>query len=176
MACVERVTGQTASDRPDLTARVFRLKKEALLKDLFTHKVLGTVVAHVYTIEFQKRGLPHMHLLLFFGEPHKIRTPTDVDTFIRARWPEPDREPLLFDTVRRCMVHGPCGTANPRAPCMVNGTCSKGYPKPFQDTTSMDEHGYPLYSRPNDGVEHDVGGIALDNSWIVPYCPFLSAK
>lgn len=172
----ELLPGQTAPDRPDLTARVFRLKKDALLKDLLVDKVLGSVVAHVYTIEFQKRGLPHMHLLLFFGDNFKIRSPTDVDTFIRAQWPDPVEEPLLFDTVQRCMVHGPCGPANPNAPCMVNGRCSKGYPKAFQDTTSMDEHGYPLYCRPDNNVVHNVNGFPVDNTWIVPYCPFLSVK
>lgn len=135
----ELLPGQTAGDRPDLTARVFRLKKDTLLKDLFVHKILGTVVAHVYTIEFQKRGLPHMHLLLFFGEDFKIRSPTDVDSFIRAQWPDSVQEPLLFDTARRCMGHGSCGPAS-----MVNCLRSKGYPKPFQDITAMDEHGYPF--------------------------------
>ena len=34
--------------------------------------VLGKVVAHVYTIEFQKGGLPHIHLLVWFeiGRAH----------------------------------------------------------------------------------------------------------
>lgn len=40
----------------------------------------------------------------------------------------------------------------------------------------MDENGYPKYKRPNDGRKYQVGRFFVDNSWIVPYCPYLSAK
>ena len=46
--------GFKASDRPDIVARVFNLKLKALLDDLLDKHVLGTSVAEVYTIEFQK--------------------------------------------------------------------------------------------------------------------------
>ena len=46
--------GFTTSDRPDIVARVFNLKLKALLDDLLQKHVLGTPVAEVYTIEFQK--------------------------------------------------------------------------------------------------------------------------
>jgi len=73
------------------------------------------------------------------------------------------------------MVHGPCGPANCNAPCMENGKCSKGYPKPFAEFTTMDEHGFPVYFRPNDGRSYLVGNMWVDNRWIVPFSPFLSA-
>ena len=56
--------GQQPTDRPDLIARVFRLKIAELLKDL-QRGIFGPYGGHVYTVEYQKRGLPHMHLLLF---------------------------------------------------------------------------------------------------------------
>ena len=59
---------QTAYDRPDLVARVFNLKKKAFLKDLIQNGVFGKVVAHVHTVEFQKRGLPHLHILLILSK------------------------------------------------------------------------------------------------------------
>ena len=36
----------------------------AILKE----DIFGPCVAHVYSIEFQKRGLPHMHLSFIFEE------------------------------------------------------------------------------------------------------------
>jgi hypothetical protein len=42
---------QKPHHRPDLCARVFHR--------LLERDVPGRVVAHVYVIEFQKRGLPH---------------------------------------------------------------------------------------------------------------------
>ena len=167
---------QTSYDRPDLVSRVFHMKVWSIIKEITETGIFGKAVAHVYTIEFQKRGLPHMHLLIFLTGPDKLVTPNDINTAIRANWPDPMTEPLLFETVKRCMVHGPCGTANLNAPCMEKGKCTKNYPKPFSAITSLDEHGYPRYFRPDDGRSYDVGGIPVDNRWIVPYNPYLSAR
>ena len=48
---------------PDLVARVFKLKFKELLNDILKKNIFGKVVAHTYVIEFQKRGLPHAHML-----------------------------------------------------------------------------------------------------------------
>jgi len=97
--------GQTPYDRPDLIARVFEMKRKALLDEIYNHGIFGLTVAYVYTIEFQKWGLPHMHLLIFLHEPHKVLTPEAVDSCIWARWPDPEQYPKLSATVKRCMVH-----------------------------------------------------------------------
>ena len=44
--------GQTAIDRPDLVARVFKLKLDQLKKEILENNIFGEVAAHVYTIEF----------------------------------------------------------------------------------------------------------------------------
>ena len=172
----ELLPGQTPANRPDLVARVFKLKKEELINNIYKNGIFGQVVAYVYTIEFQKRGLPYIHLLIFLDGPHKLSTPEAVDSCIHAYWPDPTTEPLLFKTVSTCMVHGPCGELNPRSPCMENGRCMKGYPKPFQVFTMMDHSGYPQYYCPDDGCSYDVQGHHINNRWIVPYCPYLSVK
>ena len=168
---------QDATDRPDLVARVFELKRKALMKDIDKFKVFGTKVAHVFTIEFQKRGLPHMHLLLFLQGPDKIKTCAQVNKVVCAEFPDAIEDPALYETVRKCMIHGPCGARNPGAPCMVHGKCSKCYPKEFADETTMDQDGYPIYRRRNDGRKHEVrGGHEVDNRDVVPYNPYLSRK
>lgn len=58
--------GQSATDRPDIIAHVFEQKKKELLKDL--RKEFGDYRDIVWTIEYQKRGLPHMHCLLFLSQ------------------------------------------------------------------------------------------------------------
>ncbi|KIK75087.1 hypothetical protein PAXRUDRAFT_39465, partial [Paxillus rubicundulus Ve08.2h10] len=55
--------GQTATDRPDLVAHVFYQKKQDLLNKI-QKGYFGVVAGLVYTIEYQKCGLPHMHLLI----------------------------------------------------------------------------------------------------------------
>ena len=70
---------QNASDRPNIFSRVFNLKLKDLLDDLLERHVLGHVTAFVYTIEYQKRGLPHAHLIIFLADADKPRTTQDVN-------------------------------------------------------------------------------------------------
>ncbi|XP_026384503.1 uncharacterized protein LOC113280072 [Papaver somniferum] len=166
---------QSVTDRPDLVARVFELKRKALMKEIKGKKVFGTVVAHVYTIEIQKRGLPHMHALIFLKDSEKIRTTDMVDKFVSAEFPNEINDPILFDTVSKCMVHGPCGERDPYAACMEKGKCTKGYPKKYTDTTTLDEGGYPSYRRRRDGIEVTVrNNKKAYNIDVVPYNPHLS--
>lgn len=135
--------------------------------------IFGQCVAYIYTVEFQKRGLPHCHYLFTLASPYKLLTADAIDSVISTAWPDPTVDSELFNLVKRHMVHGPCGLLNPNAPCMVNGKCSKGYPKQFQSQTTIDNHAYPRYNRPDDGKSYEVGGHMLDNRWIVPYNAFL---
>ena len=57
-------SGQTATDCPDIVLQVFEQNKKILLK-LIDNSFFGTAVAHIHTIEFQKRGLFYIHLLIF---------------------------------------------------------------------------------------------------------------
>lgn len=168
--------GESHWDRPDLVARVFQLKKKALLERIYKHGIFGNTAAYIYTIEFQKRGLPHMHSIIILSEAWRLNSVEAIDSCISAQWPDPESQPLLFETVQRCMIHGPCGAANPQAPCMKSGQCSKGYPKSFSDFTSIDDLGFPLYKRPNDGRKFRVGPHEVDNRLVIPYCPTLSAE
>ena len=168
--------GQTAQDRPDLVARVFHLKLSALLDDLLTNGVLGQVVAHMYVIEFQKRGLPHAHILLILAEADKPLPPEDIDSIVSAQLPDWNLYPELYDTIVSCMLHGPCGVNNVNAPCMVDGKCSKRYPKEFHEETIVMADKYPEYKRPNDGASATRGGHTFTNQHVIPYNPYLSGK
>ena len=55
--------------------RVFKLKKDQLMQDIKTGGVLGKVVAHMHVVEFQKRGLPHIHILVILAERDRNITP-----------------------------------------------------------------------------------------------------
>ena len=135
----ELLPGQKPEDRNDITARVFNLKMNELLEDLITQHVLGRTVAHTYVIEYQKRGLPHAHILLIMDPEDLPRTNQEIDACVCAELPDPDVHPQLFNTVTNCMLHGPCGALNPSCPCMDAKTnkCSKHYPKPFVEETTM---------------------------------------
>ena len=56
--------GQKPQDQPDIIARVFQHKLKSLMEDIKKNHIFGVPVAFVYVIEFQKRGLPHAHILI----------------------------------------------------------------------------------------------------------------
>ncbi|XP_010686097.3 uncharacterized protein LOC104900381 [Beta vulgaris subsp. vulgaris] len=170
--------GELAQHRPDIVARVFRAKLLKLKKMLFEDSVLGEVAAYTYVVEFQKRGLPHAHLLLIMKPSYKIKEPDAFDKFISAEIPD-ESNSHLRRIVLSHMMHGPCGKANTECPCMKHkscpGTCKYGYPKAFREETSTHENGFPLYRRRNSGQNPIIRKFAMDNRWVIPYNPYLSA-
>jgi hypothetical protein len=170
--------GQTPAERPDIVNRVFRLKVDSIMDDILKSRVFGRAVAHIYVIEFQKRGLPHCHLLIILDDADKIRSVEDIDSVVCAEIPDPETHPKLFATITTCNMHGPCGEAAPgsQPPCWKDGACSKRFPKEFCAETVLSENGYPQYRRRNDGRVVRVRGADLDNRWVVPYNPYLSQK
>jgi hypothetical protein len=101
----ELLPGQTAADQPDLCTRVSHMKKNVIIEEIYKKGIFGKAVAYVYMIEFQKHSLPHAHILVFLKDGEKVLTPTNIDTAIWVYWPDPDTEPILFETVKWCIVH-----------------------------------------------------------------------
>ena len=81
----------------------------------------GVVIAYAYMVEFQRRGLPHLHLLIVVRSGKNILainlfahncaedrpiTPAIVDRHVSAQLPDPQSERSYFDHVVRHMVHG----------------------------------------------------------------------
>ncbi|GFR12144.1 ATP-dependent DNA helicase [Trichonephila clavata] len=174
----ELFLGQKPHNRHDLLARVFHGKLKILMNLINKGKFFGVVQCYMYTIEWQKRGLPHAHILVWLQETLHVHK---VDDFISAEIPNPEEDPELFNCITTQMVHGPCGAIKPFSPCMKDGKCTKRYPRDFLKETQTGKDGYPLYRRrrPEDGgfsavmnVRHS--DVVVDNRWIVPYCPLLS--
>ena len=172
----ELLPEQRAEDRPDLIARVFAMKKKELIRMIFQDGVFGRAVAYVWTVEFQKRGLPHVHILVFLRNDYNPYSPEEVDAMVRAWLPDEQSEPLLHAIVLKHMIHGPCGSRNPDAPCMDKESkmCTKRYPRPLVEHTSMGVDSYPTYRRPDDGRTVQHKGVPINNGDVVPYNPFLS--
>ncbi|CAK8575825.1 unnamed protein product [Lathyrus sativus] len=87
--------GLEAQDHPNVILRIFKIKFDQGLSDLAKKSMLGKVVEYIYTIEFQKRGLPHAHILIFLHPSNKYQIPKDIDKVIRAEVPDPLKEPKL---------------------------------------------------------------------------------
>lgn len=173
----ELFTGQLASDRHDIVSRVFKQKLKRMMDLLVKGKIFGSVRCYMYSVEWQKRGLPHAHILIWLEI--KI-TAEQIDDVISAELPDKEDDPELFEIVKTHMVHGPCGAHNPQCPCMKNGICSKKFPKTFTTETVTGEDGYPFYRRrsPKNGgrqasIQSRTKTFNIDNRWIVPFSPVL---
>lgn len=127
-------------------------------------------------MEFQKRGLPHAHILLFLHPESKYQTGQDVDKIISAEIPDERTNRELYEVVKAFMIHGPCGALNRKSPCMQDGKCIKHYPKRYLEITSADEEGYPLYKRRDNGRVMEKNGVLVDNRYVVPHNPYLLLK
>nr|BAD01692.1 helicase-like protein [Oryza sativa Japonica Group]BAD03910.1 helicase-like protein [Oryza sativa Japonica Group] len=93
----------------------------------------------LYTVEFQKRGLPHIHCLVWLAAATADVSASIIDGFICAEIPDYDTDRLGYELVSEFMMHGPCGA------------------------------GFTIYRRRNDGRSIMKNGILLDNRSVVPY-------
>ncbi|XP_076946232.1 uncharacterized protein LOC143617607 [Bidens hawaiensis] len=111
-----------AEDRPDILCRIFKIKLDAMIKDLKDNAILGKV-------QGASNSFDH------------------IDPLISAELPDKVEDPELYYLVKEFMIHGPCGIENMNCPCMVDGKCSKKFPKKFREFTSIDGEGYPVDKR-----------------------------
>lgn len=174
---------QQPLDRPDLIAEVFSQKWRAVMQDI-DDGCLGPRVAKVWVVEYQKRGLPHAHLLLWLGNKDTFLTPEGMEEIISAELPDSESDPELHTAVTTMMLHGPCGEFFDSAPCMRKNRrhemkCSKRFPYDFAPQTVIANQGKPIYRRrqgPTFMKKVGDRNIVYTNQWVVPYNPYLLHK
>jgi len=193
--CVEIVeligTSANPADYPDLCCRAASVKFRDMLKLLSgPNGLLGPVKAWVWSLEYQKRGNKHWHLVLM-NDPNDHVDPNTaeyVDQYITARIPdrpEPgdpnyDAKLYYYDLVTALYIHD-CED-NENAACRVgqpDGRCRFGFPKSYSGyTTVSPDSGAPVrYARPppeqggNSFVKRCAGGRnkIFDNRHVVPH-------
>lgn len=130
----------------------------------------------MHAIEFQKRGLPHTHIIVWLARDTAESASVLIDSSITAEIPDLRTDPLAYALVSKHMIHGHCGPLNESCPCVKNGRCTKFYPKAFQSETTIDKDGFVLYRRTDNGCFVMKGNVRLDNRWVVPYNVFFLKK
>ena len=113
---------QKAYHRHDLTARIVHQKLKKLLNHITKEHIFGKVRCYMYTIQWQKGGIPHAHILVWLEE--KVYA-NQVDSIISAELLNPQEDPILYGIVKDQMIHASCGPLNSRSLGMKDGKCSK---------------------------------------------------
>ncbi|KAL3115858.1 hypothetical protein niasHT_007158 [Heterodera trifolii] len=146
--------------RPDIVCRIFMDKAAEFIKDVTERCVLGPVAGWCYSVEHQKRGMPHIHLLLILEKGGRLTTPEQVDEYVSARIPklpplidhspEANQQRRLWHYVTTMMLHD-CNAA-----CLEGSRCRKHFPKPYSDRTELSEVRYTNYVRLSPGDDFDT--------------------
>jgi hypothetical protein len=84
---VEQREIQEVWERDDLITNILMPKMQELIDDLYERQILERVLAFVYVIEFQKRGLPHAHILLTVADSDVPKDPETINRVISAEYP-----------------------------------------------------------------------------------------
>nr|GEW52371.1 hypothetical protein [Tanacetum cinerariifolium] len=143
-----RKRGLKPEDRSEVLCRMFKFKLDHLIKNLKDNQIFGRVQTVVYTIEFQKRRLPHSHICLFLHRDDKLLNPERINDFVSVEIPDKDLDLDLYTLVTEHMMHD-----NPSCPCTIKGVCTKIFPKKYSNRTTNDSAGYPVYRRREDDLE-----------------------
>jgi hypothetical protein len=129
------------------------------LKDLINQirnsEIFEIVPALIYTVKYQKKGLPYAHIIIFLAGGHAFSEPETIDNLIRAELPDRalDLNGSLTEIVKQVMVYGLCKPLKSGAVYMKKAhanaplTYSKRFPKLFANETIINKNGYPEYRR-----------------------------
>ncbi|XP_074327973.1 uncharacterized protein LOC141665888 [Apium graveolens] len=139
------------------------------LETLYSEHLILTHYTVMHVIEFQKRGLPHMHMLIWLHPDSRPKIVAQIDALVSAEIPDKDTDHVGYAAVSNYMIHGPYGVDNTYSPCMVKGRCMRHFPKRFNGNTYIDDCGFPIYRRRNTGRSIKNKGVFLDNRFVVPF-------
>ena len=117
--------------------------------------IFGPIKSNIACVEFQKRGLPHAHLLVILEKTPSI---TQYNKFVTAQIPPNScRTTYLYQYIKKHMTHKKCGIHGPGITCLDTDKkcCKFHYPKPYSQETLCAVDGYPLYARPNNGRSYN---------------------
>jgi hypothetical protein len=187
--------GVSAHDRPDIIARVFKQRLEMMLDDIEKECIFGRVASMVHVVEFQKKGLPHAHILVGLADAKDRPFTADViDNVMSAEIPplppaddvspKADAQRRLREAVLSHHVHNDCSAGRSSGcPCInkSTGRCRWRLDNvDFQPKTVVNEldngKKQVLLRRRRGDTGKTPKGRVVDNRHISTYVPYLVLK
>lgn len=124
---------------PVITARHYQYRVETFFKEILLSKLqpLGKIVYYAIRIEFQNRGAPHVHSLLWTESPPQLTNSTTdnyidfIDNHIKAYLPNKLDDEELYDLVETYQKHSHSKTCRK----YKNGICRFHFGRFFSERT-----------------------------------------
>lgn len=123
--------GQNAIHRHGITTQVFKPKLKPLMNFITKLDLFGFTRCWMYSIEWQMRGLPHAHILMWLINIRTEETNSIISVEISAEISDPYTNQLLFEIVTTNIIHG----------------LTYFVPKYFTNVTIANVKGYPISSK-----------------------------
>ncbi|KAG7429200.1 ATP-dependent DNA helicase pif1 [Fusarium oxysporum f. sp. raphani] len=149
-------SGQHFTDAPTVACSAFHMRLQHL-KAVIKHH-FGRLIYAITVVEFQKRGLPHAHMLIKVSPEPTIDA---LDAIISAELPRSPADAALRASVLRTNIHSRNHLNGPSY-CNRDGRCRFGFPHPLSRRTTFDPQGRIHFRRREE-----------EDAWVVPYMPSL---
>ena len=128
---------------PVITAKHFQYRVETFFTEILLTDVnpIGKIVYYALRIEFQMRGSPHLHALIWTSDCPKLTHDTKedyieyVDQHVQAYLPDKDTNPELFELVKKYQTHSHSKTCRK----YKNIACRFNFGQFFTDRTIVSE-------------------------------------
>ena len=120
---------------PVTSVRIFDNKVKLLMSELIKSSAnpIGVVTDHFYRVEFQKRGAPHIHVLLWiegapvFDEDSDSDITAFIDRYISCSLPDKDTDGELHEIVDSVQMHA---KGHKKSCKSATKACRFNFPKP----------------------------------------------
>ncbi|GIY57521.1 ATP-dependent DNA helicase [Caerostris darwini] len=135
-------TQQLIERYPVILSRHFIVRVNALMKFIKNNDEVfgGKVTDHLWRIEFQNRGSPHLHMVVWIENHSEFDTEEGkllLDRNCCCKIPTEEEDPELYELVKKCQIHRHTQT------CTKNNTsvrCRLNFPRQECDETRIVSH------------------------------------
>ncbi|XP_078586291.1 uncharacterized protein LOC144868192 [Branchiostoma floridae x Branchiostoma japonicum] len=132
---------QLLATNPITAARHFQHRFQTFFNTyLRKEQALGKITDFFYRIEWQDRGSPHVHMLLWTANAPVLEYETDtskiatfIDKYCSVKIPDKDIDPELHHLVTTCQQHRHTQTCQKKS----HSQCRFNYPRPQRDLTTI---------------------------------------
>ena len=131
----------------NFVARVFQLKLKKLIKNFIERYVLKKAKTHIYVIEFQKRDLSHVYILIIAVFKNNVNI-ANVDKTVKTIISDSKKNKKLYNLIFKHIIHKNC-LRNANAVCYdKNDNCIKFFSKSLSEIIDLNYFlNYLIYAR-----------------------------